>query len=359
MIRTVITRKTIASTQSQVVPRNCAIREDRVPHPVPPQQDPGDGRVDRIHQPAHGSELLSRRRGGGGSAGRYVVDPARVERVAPQQPPDRQPNATQRSVDRDRGQCVLAAGRIEPATRRQGRTYPPTVRDDGSSDHAAERRRGHQHRRWSAGHRRRRSCGACGTAESGTRRPPLRRTVRARVRRARTRGSRARPTAAQRRVQVGAEFGVRRVGRGREHPDHDVGAGGRRLSRSRSRWRSRRRTLLRVTAGPTARGTTKPARGAVSVGGARRCTTRPSRAARRPRRMTTAKSSARRRRWSAASTVSPASRLRPKAVAPLGASRRENGATGTGAHAQPEAVGLRAPTVVRLVGALAHCRCLP
>ncbi len=44
----------------------------------------------------------------------------------------------------------------------------------------------------------------------------------------------------------------------------------------------------------------------------RRCTTRPSRRARRPRRMTMAKSSARRRRWSAASTVSPDSRLRPR-----------------------------------------------
>ena len=41
---------------------------------------------------------------------------------------------------------------------------------------------------------------------------------------------------------------------------------------------------------------------------------------------------------------------------PLDAARREDGAPGAGAHAQPETVGLRAPAVVRLVGALAHVR---
>jgi hypothetical protein len=43
-----------------------------------------------------------------------------------------------------------------------------------------------------------------------------------------------------------------------------------------------------------------------------------------------------------------------KAVAPLGAARRQDRTAGAGAHAQPEAVGLRAPAVVRLEGALAH-----
>ena len=38
----------------------------------------------------------------------------------------------------------------------------------------------------------------------------------------------------------------------------------------------------------------------------------------------------------------------------LGAARVEDGAPGPGAHAQPESVGLRAPAVVRLEGALAH-----
>src|SRR5437763_1327055 len=40
--------------------------------------------------------------------------------------------------------------------------------------------------------------------------------------------------------------------------------------------------------------------------------------------------------------------------AALGPARGEDRASGTGAHAQPEAVGLRAPAVVRLEGALAH-----
>ncbi len=45
-----------------------------------------------------------------------------------------------------------------------------------------------------------------------------------------------------------------------------------------------------------------------------------------------------------------------QAGAALGTTGRDDGATGPGAHAQPEAVGLRAPAVVRLVGALAHVR---
>lgn len=45
-----------------------------------------------------------------------------------------------------------------------------------------------------------------------------------------------------------------------------------------------------------------------------------------------------------------------QASAPLGATGRDDGAAGAGAHAQPEAVGLRAPAVVRLEGALAHVR---
>jgi hypothetical protein len=42
--------------------------------------------------------------------------------------------------------------------------------------------------------------------------------------------------------------------------------------------------------------------------------------------------------------------------ATLGPAGRQDRAPGAGAHAQPEAVGLRAPTVVRLEGALAHVR---
>ncbi len=43
-----------------------------------------------------------------------------------------------------------------------------------------------------------------------------------------------------------------------------------------------------------------------------------------------------------------------QAGATLAAAGRENRAAGTGTHPQPEAVGLRATTVVRLEGALAH-----
>ena|SRR5262245_943475 len=48
-----------------------------------------------------------------------------------------------------------------------------------------------------------------------------------------------------------------------------------------------------------------------------------------------------------------------QADAPLGATRGDHRAAGPGPHTQPETVGLRAPAVVRLVGALAHCEDLP
>jgi hypothetical protein len=44
-----------------------------------------------------------------------------------------------------------------------------------------------------------------------------------------------------------------------------------------------------------------------------------------------------------------------QAGASLGPTRRQNRATGAGPHAKPEAVGLGATAVVRLVRALAHC----
>ena len=50
----------------------------------------------------------------------------------------------------------------------------------------------------------------------------------------------------------------------------------------------------------------------------------------------------------------PCRTLGRKAVATLGPTGREDRATGARTHTQPEAVGLRTPAVVRLVGALAH-----
>src|SRR5439155_6084203 len=79
--------------------------------------------------------------------------------------------------------------------------------------------------------------------------------------------------------------------------------------RSRTRWRSRRRTLFRTTAGPTALETTKPARAAEAVraGGvcAMRWTTREPRPARRPPRMVAANSARLRSRCAAVSTSRP------------------------------------------------------
>jgi len=135
----------------------------------------------------------------------------------------------------------------------------------------------------------------------------------------------------------------------------------------RTRWRRRRLTLLRTTAPPTVLETTNPARAGGSLPRARaglsrssrlvdvriaRCTTMPPRATRRPALIVAANSSRRRRRSAAAST----GLLRREAGATLGPAVREDRAAGTGAHAQPEAVGLRATAVVRLIGALAHVR---
>lgn len=80
----------------------------------------------------------------------------------------------------------------------------------------------------------------------------------------------------------------------------------------------------------------------------------------RPPRIAAANSLLRRSRCAAASTTAYVLRRGPgsgrQARAALGTAGRENGTAGAGTHAQPEAVGLRAPAVVRLVGALAHVR---
>jgi hypothetical protein len=78
-----------------------------------------------------------------------MVDPARVERMTPQQTPNGEPDATHRPVQRDRRQRIFTTRWVEPARWRQGRTYPPTVRDDRGRDHAPNPRGGHDHSRWS------------------------------------------------------------------------------------------------------------------------------------------------------------------------------------------------------------------
>jgi hypothetical protein len=118
---------------------------------------------------------------------------------------------------------------------------------------------------------------------------------------------------------------------------------------------------LRTTAPPTARLTTKPARGLASWAagtavGRSRWTTSRGRPARRPLRTAAVKSGRCRSRDAAGSIndrriVATSGR---KALTALPATRGENGATGTSAHAQAEAVGLRAAAIVRLERALAH-----
>ncbi len=135
---------------------------------------------------------------------------------------------------------------------------------------------------------------------------------------------------------------------------------------ARTTWRSRRVTRCRTTLLPTARETTNPTRGRArrppSVRPARWCTTSVPRRARDPRRTVTAKSDERRSRWDEGSTgrrvsSAGANRARPSGrqlATALAPARSDDGAPGTRTHAQPEAVRLRAATVVRLEGALAH-----
>ena len=72
--------------------------------------------------------------------------------------------------------------------------------------------------------------------------------------------------------------------------------------RSRTRWRSRLFTRLRVTAGPTDRATTKPIRRSCSPSTRARWTTSSGPPARRPRRTTVANPAASVRRWPRGST---------------------------------------------------------
>ena len=138
--------------------------------------------------------------------------------------------------------------------------------------------------------------------------------------------------------------------------------GGKTASRSRDRWRSRRLTRLRVTAGPMARETTKPTRGA------RGC--RPVLGRGRPEvddHQLTATATATaydltevERRGQAVAGGEHARLLlgpQPQAARRLRPLRRRDGqdrAAGAGAHAQAKTVGLVPAPVVRLERALAQ-----
>ena len=144
-------------------------------------------------------------------------------------------------------------------------------------------------------------------------------------------------------------------------------------SLSRITWRRRRLTRLRVTAGPTARLTTKPTRAGRSASGSvtSRWTTTVSRPARRPRRIARAKSALRRRRCEVCNTGSsilsgsggaaatvPAGGSGGQPRAALAAAGGDDRTAGPGTHSQPEPVRLVPPTVVGLERTLAH-RCAP
>ena len=230
----------------------------------------------------------------------------------------------------DRLKRVCATGRVEPASRRHHRAYPTTVRDDGQHNESA----------W--GH---------GPSRGGRR------------------GRRLRAAASAASRSSASSGYPRTAAPGSARTTTEV-PGGSPGSRSLIRWRRRRRTLLRSTALPTVLGTTKPARagrsappvgaGAASVAfGASTWTTTTPRPALRPARIVAANSSRRLSRCAAANTTRPrtdACRSGREAGAALAAARRDDRATGAGAHAQAETVGLRTPAVVRLEGALAHVR---
>ncbi len=110
--------------------------------------------------------------------------------------------------------------------------------------------------------------------------------------------------------------------------------------RSRTRWRSRLFTRLRVTAGPTDRATTKPIRRSWSPSTRARWTTRSGPPARRPRRTAVANPAASVRRWPRGSTPNRLIRRlrRPGGCDPCAGARRGCCAR----HGCASAVGSRA-----------------
>jgi len=110
--------------------------------------------------------------------------------------------------------------------------------------------------------------------------------------------------------------------------------------RSRTRWRSRLFTRLRVTAGPTDRATTKPIRRSCSPSTRARWTTRSGPPARRPRRTAVANPAASVRRWPRGSTPNRLIRRlrRPGGCDPCAGARRGCCAR----HGCASAVGSRA-----------------
>ena len=125
---------------------------------------------------------------------------------------------------------------------------------------------------------------------------------------------------------------------------------------SRHTARSRRRTVLRTTALPTALVTMKPNRLAPGVPRSSTCSTAADVLRRRPRRTVLRKSAGRTTRFTLASTcrLTRKGELSGQLGAALGTTSAQDGAAGAGAHAKTEAVNLGTTTVVRLESSLAH-----
>ncbi len=216
--------------------------------------------------------------------GRDRVKSPGMERMTLAEPPDRQPASAPGAVHPHRLQRVRTARRIEPAARRQQRADQPPVEPDQPHKSARQRRRPPDRvpgRFYCLFH----------TA------PPCRRS--------RTRITEPRSAAKSAWLAVAAGGLARnttRLPRGSE------------CRYPATRWRSRRRTRFRTTAGPTARLTMNPTRaGSSDSGRTTRWPTTHARPARRPRR-TAAVNSARRRIRAAGGSIPPhrrASRGRP------------------------------------------------
>jgi hypothetical protein len=247
---------------------------------------------------------------------------------------------------------VGAAAGGEAAARRQGRRDPPAVEPQCEHQHPNHRTRTttRTSRAGRCSHlspgrqdRHRRPPGLAALGALAAREPISRRNA----------PSRSSPSAA---LLAPADAGSART--------TTSAPAGRVANRRRMRCRSRRCTRCRTTEPPTVRPTTKPTFEPISVGdwtastalARARCTTTEPQAARRPRCTAAAKSLRRVSRVAAESKA----RYPPNAnasgrqlSATLAAPGREDGSPGAGAHTQPEPVGPRAATVIRLERTLA------
>ncbi len=193
-----------------------------------------------------------------------MVDTAIAPRVAPQQPPDRQPAPHHGATGPQCRHCVGTAGRVVPAGRRGVWGDEPLIEPDRRDQQA--------------------SCGGGhDVGRPAGRTPCLRRAEATPARRSTPRS----------RLVATAAAGNARITRSvpEVSPDNSACTNG----------RSRLVTRCRTTALPTLADTTKPARGSRSAPVRSRCTTREAVPARRPERTTEEKSSEARRRLPAGS----------------------------------------------------------